>query len=137
MKCLTVVFVVCLAFSACFAQSSEGFRTCSEKAKTQKDMTVCANEEAARADAELNDVYRKLLSRVMSQPDVAEKIRASERAWIVYRDAYIEAMYPAKDKQAEYGSSYPMQVNLVRAKLTQQQIVALKDLLQQYSEGQR
>ena len=40
---------------------------------------------------------------------------------------------PAKDKQTEYGSVYPMEVDLVRAKLTQQQVAALKEMLQQYS----
>jgi uncharacterized protein YecT (DUF1311 family) len=42
-------------------------------------------------------------------------------------------MYPAKDKQAEYGSVHPMDVNLLLAKLTRQHVAALKELLQQYS----
>ena len=42
-------------------------------------------------------------------------------------------MYPAKNKQAEYGSIYPMEADLLRAKLTQQQVAALKELQQQYS----
>jgi uncharacterized protein YecT (DUF1311 family) len=53
-------------------------------------------------------------------------------AWIAYRDAYIEAMYPA-DKRAEYGSMYPLEADLLRAKLTQQQVAALSEMLQQYS----
>jgi hypothetical protein len=44
-------------------------------------------------------------------------------------------MYPAIDKQAEYGSVYPMEVDLLRAKLTLQQVEALKDLLRQFSGG--
>jgi len=47
------------------------------------------------------------------------RFKAAERAWIAYRDAYMGAMYPAKDKQAEYGSIYPMEADLLRAKLTQ------------------
>ncbi len=42
-------------------------------------------------------------------------------------------MYSANNKQSEYGSSYPAEVSLLRAKLTQRQIEALKDLLKQYS----
>jgi len=98
-------------------------------------MNACANQEAARADADLNDVYRKLLSKAANQPEAMAKIRAAERAWLNYRDAYIDAMYPAKDKQAEYGSVYPMEVDLLRAKLTVQQIAALRALLVQYSGG--
>jgi hypothetical protein len=42
-------------------------------------------------------------------------------------------MYPGKNKQAECGSIYPMHVDLLRSKLTQRQMTALKELLQQYS----
>ena len=115
------------------AQDSAQYRACSEKAKTQTEMNHCASDEAARADTELNEVYRKLLSQAASQEEAVAKIKAAERAWIVYRDAYLDAMYPAKDKQAEYGSIYPMEANLFRAKLTQRQVTALKEMLQQYS----
>ena len=118
-----------------FPLSSQPSRThaaCLEKGKTQAEMNACANEEAARADAELNSTYRTLLSKAAAQPEAVVKIKAAERAWIAYRDAFVDAMFPAKDKQAEYGSMFPMQVALLRAKLTQQQVAALKDLLEQY-----
>jgi uncharacterized protein YecT (DUF1311 family) len=95
-------------------------------------MSACASDEAARVDSELNQVYHKLLSQAASQPEAAAKIKAAQRAWIAYRDAYMEAMYPAKDKQARYGSIYPMEADLLLAKLTQRQVRALKELLQQY-----
>lgn len=117
-----------------FAQDSPRYLACNKKAKTQGEINACANEEAARVDVELNDVYRKLLSKAAGEPEAVAKIKAVERAWIAYRDAYMEAMYPAKDKQAEYGSIYPMEVDLLRAELTQQQVAALKRLVQQYSE---
>lgn len=128
--------MICLLFVFCsfpaLGQSSEQYRACTEKAKTQTQLHACANEEAARVDADLNVTYAKLLSKAESQPEAIAKIKAAERAWIAYRDAYINAMYPAKDKQAEYGSSYPMEVDLLRAKLTQHQVAALMDLLKQY-----
>jgi len=130
-KHLTVVFLI--ASLPGLAQNPDEYRTCHDKAKTQGEMNVCASEEAARVDAQLNDVYRKLLSQAASQQEAVAKIKAAERAWIAYRDAYMDAMYPAKDKQAEYGSIYPMEADLLRAKLTQEQLVALKELLQQYS----
>jgi len=40
-------------------------------------------------------------------------------------------MYPAKDKQAAYGSIFPMEVDLSYAKLTRDQISALRDILKQ------
>ena len=50
----------------------------------------------------------------------------------ISRDAYTEAMYPAKDKQSEYGTSFPMEVDLLSAKLSRQQINALHDLVEQH-----
>jgi len=96
-------------------------------------MHACARDEALRVDTELNDIYRRLLSAAGNQSAAVEKIRAAERAWIAYRNAYIDAMYSAKDKQAAYGSKFPMEADLLRAKLSQQQIAALKDLLKQYT----
>ena len=89
-----------------------------------------------RVDAELNDTYQKLLAAARKEPGAVEKIRTAERAWITYRDAYMDAMYPAKDKQASYGSIFPMEANLLRAHLTRQQIDALKELLKQYGGSQ-
>ncbi len=125
------LLVTVLGCSASLAQNSEQYTRCINKATTQTTMNACASEEARRADAELNDIFQKLLSAAANQPASVKKIRAAERAWIAYRDAHISAMYPAKDKHATYGSMFPMEVDLLRAKLTQQQIGALKDLLKQ------
>lgn len=132
MKYLTVVFLLAALLPG-LAQDSAQYRACNEKAKTQMEMNACASEEAAHVDAQLNEVYRKVLAQAGKQEEAVAKIKAAERAWIAYRDAYMDAMYPAKNKQAEYGSIYPMEADLLRAKLTQRQVTALKELLQQYS----
>jgi uncharacterized protein YecT (DUF1311 family) len=132
MKFLAVLPLIFLTSFSCMAQDSKLFRSCNENAKSQAEMNVCANEEAVRTDTELNNVYRTLLSKAGSQPEAVAKIQIAERAWIAYRNAYIDAMYPAKNKQAEYGTMYAMEVALLHAKLTRQQVAALKDMLQQY-----
>jgi len=91
-------------------------------------LNQCAGDEAARVDAELNAVYHKLLAASSKDADAVAKIKAMQRAWVAYRDAYLEAMYPAQNKQMEYGSIYPMDAALLTAKLARQQINALKDL---------
>src|SRR5208283_4899210 len=96
MRYLAVVLFIVINPFPCCAQYSEQYRACEEKAKTQTQMHACANEEATGADAELNDVYRKVMSKAASQPEAVSKIESAERAWITYRDAYMEAMYPAK-----------------------------------------
>ena len=94
-------------------------------------MNACASEEAARVDAELNRVYGILLSKAAGDQNALKAIKAAERAWVAYRDAYMEAMYPDPDKQASYGSIFPMEYDLLRAKLTRQQIEALRELINQ------
>ncbi len=113
-----LLFMFLLGLLASVAQESAEYRACLDKATTQMAMNACASAEAARADARLNDVYHKLLAEAAKQPEAVDKIKGAERAWIAYRDAYVEAMYPAKDKEVEYGSIYLMNVNLLRAKLT-------------------
>jgi len=123
--------LVLLGSIMCCAQDSALYRACSNQAVSQHEMHVCASEEAKRVDDELNKVFKLLLSKVRSNPVAAAKVRAEQKAWVAYRDAYIDAMYPAKDKQAAYGSIYPMEVDLLAAKLTRQQIDALQDILRQ------
>lgn len=132
------IFIVVISVALCTetsrAETSPAFDACSANAKTQTALTSCADKELTRAEAGLNVVYAKLLHKVSGRPEVIAKSRAAERAWIAYRDAYLEAIYPAKDKQAEYGSIYPMEANLVLAELTRQQTIALTNLLRKYSE---
>ena len=120
-----VALVPCLLF----AQDSPKYRACSEKAVAQPELNACASEEAKRVDAELNRVYRELLSKNSDDPAAVEKIKKAQRAWVAFRDAYVEAMFPAEDKLAEYGSMYPMEVDLILAGLTRRQVDALKDLI--------
>jgi uncharacterized protein YecT (DUF1311 family) len=132
MRYIWFLLFIALNSPPCVAQDSDQYRACNEKVQSQAELNACANDEAARVDVELNSTYRALISIGGSQPQAVTKIKAAEKAWIAYRDAYIDAMYPAENKQAEYGSMYPMEVSLLHAKLTKQQVIALKELLQQY-----
>ena len=135
MKHLPILFL--LVSLAAVAQESTEYRACINRATTQMEMNTCAGDEAARIEDRLNVVYHKLLAQASNQVEALAKIKAAERAWVAYRDAYMEAMYPAKDKQVEYGSIYLMEANLLRAKLTERHTTELKELLQQYSEGRQ
>ena len=102
-----------------------------DKANAQMQMNECAGQEDARVDAAMNKVYQQLLATAGKDQNAVAKIKAAERAWVAYRDAYIEAMYPAKDKATQYGSIYPMDVALLRAKLTRRHIADLQELMKQ------
>ena len=115
------------------ASESEQCRACLDKAQTQTDMTDCARDELSRVEAQLKSTYRKLLSAAAGEPRAVAKIKKAEKSWIDYRDKCIEAMFPADNKQAEYGSIFPMEANLYLTSLTQQHISALEDMLARYA----
>jgi uncharacterized protein YecT (DUF1311 family) len=116
------------------AQNSKQYVACSQNAQTQVALNACAGQELQRADADLNKTYRALLAKTADQPGTVAKIKSAQKAWLVFRDAYLEAMFPAADKQTEYGSMYPLQHALLHTKLTRLQTVALKDLLRQHGK---
>jgi uncharacterized protein YecT (DUF1311 family) len=136
MKYAAIVLFAAFSAFPCLAQYSDDYRACNDKANTQVEMNACASEEARRADNDSDEIYRLLLSKAASQPEAVAKIKAAERAWVAYRDAYMDAMYPAENKPVEYGSIYPLEANLLRAKLTRQQAAALKELLKRYNGSQ-
>jgi uncharacterized protein YecT (DUF1311 family) len=131
-------FSLCIIVIACsaplMAKTSTAYTACSAKAVTQTALTSCAAEELMRTEHSLNVEYAKLIHAVTRRPEALAKVRAAERAWIAYRDATVEATFPAKAKQAEYGSIYPMEVDLVLADLTRQQTIALTNIIKAHSE---
>lgn len=132
MKLPLATLLLTLSPSLCSAQNSKQYVDCSQNAQTQAAMNACADQEFKRVDTDLNRTYRALLAKTANQPETSAKIKSAQKVWLTFRDAYLEAMYPATDK-AEYGSMYPLQLALLRAKLTRQQTAALKDLLRQHT----
>jgi len=132
---LRTVLLAAIYCHSVLAQYSEALDRCLEKADTQTAINACANEEASRVEVELNEIYQRLLVAARGEPRAVEKLLAAEKAWIDYRDAYMNARYLAEDKQAEYGSIFPAEFALIRAKLTKQHIEALRDLLKHYSNS--
>jgi len=106
-----------------------------EGAQAQDQMHHCASDEAGRADVQLNSVYKSALATMSRDRVATAKLKAFEQAWIAYRDAYIDAMYPARDKQA-YGTITPMEIDLLAAELTRDQIKTLKSIQQFYKDNQ-
>jgi uncharacterized protein YecT (DUF1311 family) len=93
-------------------------------------MNRCADQDAKAADAELNRVYQELLSKSKGDASATKKLRDAQRAWIAFRDAQLEALYPAEDKQREYGSIYPMCYAIVTTAMTKDRTIQLRRMLQ-------
>jgi uncharacterized protein YecT (DUF1311 family) len=93
-------------------------------AQPQQEMNAGAAAEFAKADKELNEVYAKVLG--VLDDGSKEKLKKSQRAWVVYRDA--EADFSA-DAEARGGSMWPLIHEGTRARLTTERVKSLKELL--------
>jgi uncharacterized protein YecT (DUF1311 family) len=120
---VAVLFSFVATYASCQSKESP------ETPMTQSEMNRGAGEEASDADAELNRVYQQLLSTMKSDANAAKKLRAAQRAWIAFRDAQLEALYPAEDKRVEYGSMYPMCSARVVAAMTEERTAQLRKML--------
>ena len=103
-------------------------------AQTQLQMNEEACRKFERADAELNQVYSKVLAEYKEDAVFIRKVKAAQRAWIAFRDAHVGSLYPEEDKR-EYGSAYPMCACTAKSGLTVQRTDALKRWLKGVEEG--
>ena len=94
----------------------------------QNTMTACARIDFEKADAELNDIWPKLKTdaedsdKGSDKHDYADALLASQRAWIVFRDA--ECAW--QGFEAHGGSLEPMLVAGCEARLTRDRIKQLQ-----------
>ncbi|MFT6416765.1 MAG: hypothetical protein ACJARZ_002116 [Dokdonia sp.] len=98
-------------------------------------MNKDANNEYLKADVKLNEVYQKILKDNRSDSVFIYQFKRTQKIWISYRDAELEMKFPAKKKQLEYGSVYPMCVSFFLKELTQERAEKLKVWLHGVSEG--
>jgi len=77
-------------------------------AQTQVQMNETARAEYQRADAELNKTYNEVLQQHRTDAVFLSKLRRAQRAWLTFREAEVEAVFPAANPSHEYGSIYPV-----------------------------
>lgn len=78
------------------------------QAPAQQSEDNCQKWE--QADKKLNLLYKQVLTLYASKPVFLKTFKASQLAWLKFRDAQVDALYPTQpgqSKQATYGSVYP------------------------------
>jgi uncharacterized protein YecT (DUF1311 family) len=108
---------------------------CFEQAKSQNETNQCAGQDVGAADAELNAVYQRLQSLYADEPEFLAKLKTAQRAWIAFRDAELEARFPANDKAVNYGSMFPTCAGAVLADLTRKRTAQLTVWVDGVPEG--
>lgn len=94
--------------------------------QTQNAMNEDACAQYKKADQALNSTYARVLKDYAKDPQFLAKLKQAQRAWLLFRDAHLEARFPKPDKQAEYGSTYPTCRCSVLTGLTEQREKELK-----------
>ncbi len=102
--------------------------TASVLAQSQHEMNAQAAADFAKADKELNAVYKQLTARL--QPLTKEKLITAQLLWIKLRDADAEA----RASEWEGGSMYPMIYESTRAQSTRQRVSELRGWLDEFKE---
>ncbi|MBI1929685.1 DUF1311 domain-containing protein [Candidatus Poribacteria bacterium] len=100
-----------------------------------RDAFLDACEEFQKTDAELNKMYKQILDVYKDNTLFINKLKIAQRAWINFRDAHVESLYPGDDKLLLYGSVYPMCRCIVLNTLTRQRIEQLQQWLAGTEEG--
>jgi len=97
--------------------------------QSQTEMNACAADQYAKADAELNAVYKQLISKYKSDTEFVAKLRLAQESWLKFRDADVTCFYYQKDKVAAYGSVYPTCRSRAMIRLTAERTKELKQML--------
>jgi uncharacterized protein YecT (DUF1311 family) len=77
------------------------------QADTQLQMNTAACNEMTNADANLNQVYKKVLAKYKDDELFTNKFIAAQKKWMEFRDAYVDSMYIPENRDS-YGSVFSM-----------------------------
>jgi uncharacterized protein YecT (DUF1311 family) len=131
--CVLIACSLCLSAQSKRRVHSSKAKDCPDTAQTRSALNECAGGKLSKAELELGVLYKRLLAKA-SNPAHRLKVEAAQTAWIAYRDAELDAKYPAENKQEQYGSVYPMCFADDRVEMTRQRIEELR-ALQRAEEG--
>ncbi len=92
---------------------------------TQMGLDECAGAAYKKADAELNQIYGRIVARLTKDAGTKAKLVTAQKAWITFRDT--ECAFRAS--AIEGGSMYPMAMALCLADATKQRVAELRPLL--------
>jgi uncharacterized protein YecT (DUF1311 family) len=104
-------------------------------AQSQAKLNDEACSEFQKADEEMNSIYKQILIQYKDDSIFIEKLKVAQRAWLLFRDAHLESLYPEEDKLLYYGSVYSMCRCIALAGLTRKRTEELKLWLTGMEEG--
>lgn len=97
------------------------------------ELNACAKDDFEKADKELNKTYQALIKKEVNDSLFISKLRLAQKAWLVFRDADIEAQFACSEPDIRtcYGSMYPMSFLSRKAELTRERTKHLQQILKE------
>jgi uncharacterized protein YecT (DUF1311 family) len=102
-------------------------------AQIQMQLNKEACDEYKKADAEMNDVYRRINRDYRDDAGFIAALKKAQLAWIRYRDAHLESVFPGDPSQ--YGSINAMCRCTNLAEITKERTRVLKRWVEGIEEG--
>ena len=131
---LSRTLTVLLFLSSSLSWAQEAKLDCMDST-TQRDLNICADKAARSAQARLNSLLKKIRTANTDDKEFLAALDESQKAWGQYRDAQMKLRFPKKDKQAEYGSVFPMCAAQEGESLTEKRISELRQWVVGDKEG--
>ncbi len=128
---LLVVSLVLAVWTISFA--AVGQASTSGKVQNQSELNKEACDDYKKADAELNQAYQAILRDYGRDRAFIASLRKAQLAWVRYRDAHLESIYPGDASQ--YGSVMHMCRCNRLAEVTRERIKDLKQWIEGVEEG--
>lgn len=107
-----------------------------EQALSQRDMTINAIKSYQELDAALQRIYEEILVLYSDDEEFLVFFKRSQQAWIKYRDAHINAIWPAIETESRrLGTAERMSIPMELEEPTRQRIAVLLTWRQGIEEG--
>ena len=107
-----------------------------EQALSQRDMTMGAIKSYQELDAALQRIYEEILVLYSDDEEFLVFFKRSQQAWIKYRDAHINAIWPAIETESRIlGTAERMSIPMELEETTRQRIAVLLTWREGIEEG--
>jgi uncharacterized protein YecT (DUF1311 family) len=128
---VAIGFGLTIALSNFSAQASGASEAKSGQTQMQLNKEAC--EDYKKANLEMNHAYQTILRDYNSDRTFIAALRKAQLAWIRYRDAHVESIFPGD--ASEYGSINPMCRCMQLATITRERTRILNQWVEGLEEG--
>src|SRR5690625_3567196 len=104
-------------------------------AQSQAKMNSEAENEVELSEQKLDSFYTAVKKQYEDNPEFIASLKKAQQAWITFRDAHLESVYPGKNKQTKYASVYSSCVSNLLIQLNEQRTEQLRKWLEGTEEG--